>query len=598
MRIIFAILFVLITGGNATAYTWTPIIGIPEPPFGITTTHTMYANCDTYKYDYGDGPVCYRIGPNGPYTHYVDPEHPNATNTDNPYGTHTNPRVSYPAAYGETLPAGSVVEVHGSGHGGGTFTVSGTSDAPIFIRGASANDKFTQDALGGYNVSGSYYVFENIKFNMNQGTNTRIYMGSNSAMTHIAIRDCEFYNGLSVPNQSYQVIRAKLENGTSNLIQNVIVYNNVFHDCGEGRNVAVKNDAVAVSIDTNVKYFWIVNNEFYRIGGDGIQIAWDSYVEGTDIPSYIYVGKNTAHDNYENFIDLKMCEDVIVSQNTAYNFGDDFSSYSGPTAIPFRYGSHASPNDNVRQNIWTLFNTVYNSGCSDGAFYSASQSDESPADEVYYIGNIVYNSYNTDGKSTAFFSNNQESIYWLNNVVYNCDRAFFLIGDIDDSDENEKITMINNIVSKIHTGSTKPYGLMISGTPTSFGRADIKNNIFYDGGSDTQYNVGVYDPTIEWTAYSTYSAFCGVYPGFCTDSMEDNPDLADAANADFRLKSDSPAINAGTVHSAYATFKNRYGISIQVDFVNRSIPNGGEYDIGAYEYYLRPGRPENFRFNP
>ncbi|MHC4300341.1 MAG: InlB B-repeat-containing protein, partial [Planctomycetota bacterium] len=34
---------------------WQPPIGVPVPPFGVTTTHMMYAN-PSYTYDYGSGP--------------------------------------------------------------------------------------------------------------------------------------------------------------------------------------------------------------------------------------------------------------------------------------------------------------------------------------------------------------------------------------------------------------------------------------------------------------------------------------------------------------------------------------------------------------
>jgi hypothetical protein len=85
---------------------WKPPIGIPQPEFGIYEKHTMYSD---KTFDFGSGPQPYKDAGNGPYTHYVDSTHANATDTANPFGTAGKPRKSFPS----TITAGSVVEVHG-----------------------------------------------------------------------------------------------------------------------------------------------------------------------------------------------------------------------------------------------------------------------------------------------------------------------------------------------------------------------------------------------------------------------------------------------------------------------------------------------------
>jgi len=67
--------------------TWQPPIGIPAPEFGILETYRMYddpanRNPDLTYHQNSEG---------GYYTHYIDNTHPNATNTDNPYGTASVP---------------------------------------------------------------------------------------------------------------------------------------------------------------------------------------------------------------------------------------------------------------------------------------------------------------------------------------------------------------------------------------------------------------------------------------------------------------------------------------------------------------------------
>ncbi len=93
----------LVNGQDFTA--WLAPFGIPGPDFGIKETHLMYIG---ETYDFGAGPVPYPDAGNGPYTHYLDIVHPNATDNSNPFGSPGIPRRSIP----QMLPAGSVVEVH------------------------------------------------------------------------------------------------------------------------------------------------------------------------------------------------------------------------------------------------------------------------------------------------------------------------------------------------------------------------------------------------------------------------------------------------------------------------------------------------------
>ena len=213
---------ILSAGGDVVLSAWQPPIGIPEPPFGITTTHMMYAD-PKYTYDYGSGPEPYRIGPDGPYTHYVNPGHPNATNTDNPYGTHTTPRLTRPH-FNETLAAGSVVELHGGPHTtGGPTDFMGMESLPIFIRGVPGDEP---TFIGTFQVTSDYFILENLKFDLETYARKTISIGcyEEGARTHIAIRNCEFYNGMYNLNQSFQVIRMEHDFNSQTQVKNIVIY--------------------------------------------------------------------------------------------------------------------------------------------------------------------------------------------------------------------------------------------------------------------------------------------------------------------------------------------------------------------------------------
>ena len=146
-------------------------IGIPSPAFGLVDSRSIY-----------DGSPDHLIGPNGPYTHYVN--NLDSDCLDSGPGTMDSPLCSIPTS----LVAGDVVEIHGGPYvarGDWLFTISGTSSEPVFIVGVddgsgipillsdSQNDKVFLD--------GSYAVFENLTLQ-----STSIRLGIKSESDHLA----------------------------------------------------------------------------------------------------------------------------------------------------------------------------------------------------------------------------------------------------------------------------------------------------------------------------------------------------------------------------------------------------------------------------
>jgi hypothetical protein len=573
---IFIIHCIMLLVGNASVVycAWTPILGIPDPPFGITTTHNMYAGAG-YTYDYSDdtvGPVPYRIGTTcGPYTHYIDPGHPNTTDLNNPHGTELKPRLTTPPL--TSIPAGTVVYIHSGTHKGpGPMTGSGTPAKPIFIRG---NPKNPPTWTGVFDFVLDYVVMENFRFDLETYNRKMLRIGAyqRGARTHISIRNNEFFNNpaQNIPAESYQVIRIIHDWNTYDVVQNIVIYNNSFHNLGDGR-IDGSRDAVGVSIDINTENIWVIDNAFYQIGGDGVQIASDraKYNVKYSLPNHIYIGRNTASDMFENFLDLKTCTDIIVSQNTAYNFGPGYGELADGGAA-FRYGSQDINNQNQRRNIWTMYNTVYNNASADGAFLLYSGDTEKFSDEIYYIGNLVYNCHNTNGDATAFSSWNTKKVYWYNNAMFNCDRGGVFFGDRTELTRDEKLTVVNNIFGDLHANTANSVWLSFGGVQASLDRAVISNNIYYDSDTTGKIRWGIYSGSGQsWNDY-TFAQFESYAQSKVVGSLNADPKHVDPANGNFQLFAGSLAINAGRPVAEYS-----------FDFAGKPVSCNPE--IGPYEY--------------
>jgi Right handed beta helix region len=149
----------------------------------------------------------------------------------------------------------------------------------------------------------------------------------------------------------------------------------------------------------------------------------------------------------------------------------------------------------------------------------------------------------------------------------------------------------NGTFSGIHVsspgGGHKIYNNIIyrSGDQSSFGGIKVGNA--YASDTNHIYNNTIYDIknsgayAIKISATSglhlvknniTYLAGRGIYRGSPSNNLTTNPSFTNAAGADFRLLSNSTAINKGVILSAVPT-----------DFAGARRPAGSSHDIGAYE---------------
>ena len=435
---------------------WVAPIGIRPPDFGIEETHMMYENA---QYDFGNGLEAYKDSGNGPYTHFVDNQHPNATDINNPYGTPNLPRETIP----QNLTPGSVVEVHNgpysyaeSVHGGTYLPILnelGTAEKPIFIRGPNNDDRFEIATLPGNNEillrDVSYLIMENVFIN---GPTLKIYQPTD----HFSIRHSEI---TGEDSSGILIWTYKNDYSAGSLKQHIVIYNNDIHNNGVYPAAAETGD-FGIMIDNATENVWVVDNNMYNNGDDSLQVidrSWVPAIRGI-VADYIYVGRNVMHHDGENAIDVKGSKNVIISQNEIYGYR---SIYSNPTSA----GEAIRINDEGEQdNIWIIYNHIYDS--TDGI---------DPVNALFFpyvIGNLIHD------VETAI---NRDTTVVTNNTIYNC-------GTGVDRRRAPHYELSNNIIANCDT----PYM-----SCSSCGTDVIHSNILFDNStSRTCTNCSYDDPLL------------------------------------------------------------------------------------------------------
>ncbi|MGB2986143.1 MAG: right-handed parallel beta-helix repeat-containing protein, partial [Phycisphaerae bacterium] len=504
---------------------WTPPVGIPVPGFGIEQMHTMYAG-ELFQ----AGGFNYRDAGNGPYTHYVDNTHPDATDTDNPFGTPDRPRLRLP----EPTPAGAVVEVHGGPYSyvnGGdkiVVTAEGTQSSPVFVRGPAPAERPIFERY--FLVQGSYIIFENL--HMKPGAfDMRLYRDREDLIPHhVAIRAVEIDG---------EIVSGGIGiNGTSAArISNIVVYNNHIHHGGDSE-ASYENDECGVAVGSYCSNVWVLDNHIHHHGGDSVLIA-----HGADFSTnHIYVGRNIMHDDRENAVDIKQCTDVVVSQNTMYGYEPSSSSEGAAVVI------HYDP-----PRVWVLHNEIYDSE------YGVVSSGSDP---LFIIGNII-----RDIRAKAIDFWNSGTLYITGNTITRF--GYGIHGDYG----NDAGHIVNNIITDLNDG-VSGYHIQFESS-TMAGNSDMHHNLVYQGGNPVRIQWG----SAQYTSIVAFTAGTGKGEG----CLQVDPRFIDTLDDDFHLQPDSQAIDAGVVYGAYRTFLDLYGINIDVAVDGGLRPQGAGYDIGAYE---------------
>ncbi|HGY56662.1 MAG TPA: T9SS type A sorting domain-containing protein [Caldithrix abyssi] len=426
------VIFLILSSKNVYAQEYVPPIGIPAPEFGIN---------ETVENVYGSDTV---------YTHYVDNTHPNATDTDNPYGTSQKPRKTIP----RNIPAGSVVEIHGGPYVsiGGTYTMQGTADKPVFVRGIadSTRPQITKSPI---RLDGSYFIVENLDFY----DKSTVYFRTTAR--YGSLRHSEVHNPIG-------------QTGASNPTVSVTGKYIVVYDCEIHDNIREPDvDCHGIQASNYGEHIWILENNIYKNGGDGIQ-ACHMCDPG---PRYLYIGGNRIHRDAENAIDLKYARDVIISENKLYDY-----LHSSNTGIvsPIVVGSDGAPT-----RVWILFNEIYDAK-------KGIRIEE--VDDVWIIGNVFH-----DLTETGIIPEKKgTTTRVINNTFYNV-----RTGISEPWRETFSFLIYNNIFASIESRS-----IHLGGAVTA--KSEISNNLFWDASIHGENAVNA-DPMFKNISTYDFSLLAG-----------------------------------------------------------------------------------------
>ena len=308
-------------------------------------------------------------------------------------------------------------------------------------------------------------------------------------------------------------------------VSNIVIDHNNIHDIGDV-SALLDQDAHCITLNGSDDHVWVTFNTLTRCSGDAMQV--EAQQGRRDKIHHIYYGKNVASNHRQSGGWVKNATDVIFSQNITHDFRNNSG---GPGACyGFQYDA---------EYVWFLYNEGY--ACNVGI--NIASSDISPGTFAAIIGNIIHdqagqqptNPYN----GGAIVVRGGTNVYVVNNTLANVDAG------INMPPGTNAVTIQNNIIK---TSGTQLY---TEGSVT----LTVSNNLF------------------------SANNFTGATAG--TNAKIGDPLFVSAT--DFHLQGTSPAIDAGVLSSVYATFLNRYGISIALDADANSRPAGVAWDLGAYE---------------
>lgn len=472
------------------------------------------------------------------------------------FGSVTQPRCTFPYT---PIAAGSYLEIHGGPY---NYTSKvylhsqGTEENPVWVVGAKDNLIHLSIVL-----YGTYIYVDGLNIGNDKGISVRPYRSTQT--DHVMVRNTVITGTGSLATGT-SGIAATGENGFQ--LTGMIAYNNTISYLGDSTS-DVENDRHALQTGWYIDHVWHLYNTTHHNGGDGVQ-----YSHGGKNAHHFFYGGNTSYDEGENCVDIKVADDVIISENTCYNI------VRGATSPGEGMVVHYNPN-----RIWFINNEIYNTNY--GIVSNGAQ-------DVHIIGNNIHQINELEAESHSDISSYQsgaaiqvsstDKVYISNNTITDAVRG---IGYQGLQDRGYQVSITSNVISDLrygaHTGNS-PYAIMLKqdGGSQVIDDAIVENNLFFNP-------MKVYLGKTLHTSLASMMAIgkCNNNEGSC---LVADPKFAGVK--DFSLTAGSPAIDVGSIATSYAIYQSYYDIALATDIVGNVRPiDSAEWDIGAFEFGATAG---------
>jgi hypothetical protein len=366
----------------------------------------------------------------------------------------------------------------------------------------------------------SAFIFRSTSHIVLEGLTYKHYnnetISSDENSHHITVRECVFKNN----------VRTALHfDGDFILVENCdISWSGVFGLIFTGEH--------SVARGCTASY---VTNAFYATDG-----AHDILFEDCEASHFARRGiPNTSFRGDGDAIGIGPSTDVVVRNGHFYDSGNDFpisdpEEQSG-CAFDIWKGDRFTIDGNVIHDVHSSFvvapgrngiiqnNLIYDVNGNGISFWG---SVENPGYNNKVYNNTIYGC----GNSGIHISPNTTDVEVKNNIVMNCDGYEFSVTEKD--------------------GNLEDY------------------NLFYDEATDY---------VISWLGNAKTLSQYQQESNLGKNSIGENPLFQDVATNDFHLKTESPAIDIGTIL-----------VEVTTDIEGKPRPQGTGYDIGAYETVLTP----------
>lgn len=556
---------------------------------------------------YGDTYDCY----------YIDNTHPSATDSGNPYGHPGKPRATIPNL---SFSPGAYVEIHGDG-GTGQYRYTtpfrpagvGTSDNPIWFVGVDQPILSTTCDIGSSNQPNiAYLVFDGLHWKFGGRLDLRPRFDDNH-FRNITFRNCVF-RGTEQAADATGVSVGSSGNTPTRTVKNV-----VFHNC-EVSHYGDKNspgEECGVYPTFHVTNMWFLDGKVHNNAEDGFGGSHGGQRTSTGY----YIGRNQIYDNLTDPMDIKAMGVVVASENRIWGHqdvwvsGEHKSSGSGAGATFHYAGSSTGPNfwKNFPEDSSFLFNTVIGGRSGIGTsgtgrlriigniFQQTRHKPSNYSDTPYAIDLrgikddtwIAHNTiYDCEGGIRIWDSPqayNASAIYYRAYVTSYNGKSWVCINDnngagikgtppTNSSHWREfRIHIIGNIIANRPTEQF--VDIRIDSASLGDNSITLDHNLVFHPAWGGAYVYGSSEiRNLAWMKANTPHQVYG---------LSADPMFINAPMSDFRLRTDSPAINAMTSAanlSAYDDYRDRFGLNILVDSGGFTRGLSGAMDLGALEY--------------